>query len=323
MEMFDQKLIEKRIGTTVIRSSNLDQLKPVEAYLEDSMSSNDVKIAYDVMASEPPYFKGLSYTEWARSFLIAPMNEELKLNQMIDAFYDDTPITYDYVGYLKSAIEEDNASKYSSMEDDTVSELRPNLVILPGSNRLKGSTCLNKLKFIKDTCGENLWIKPHPLTRYALVGELQDMFGKNCVLDRNTNVYRFLKGAETVYTTHLSETAAYAVALDKKIEPVDVYNMIPRASFFHINKFLFHVDSPKDWINKVMNSPKSGIITPDLDPNWKEKVDKYLEYILNVREKYKNKYIHIPKKKKETSNTSKEVQSLIDDQSLDNTIVDE
>jgi len=52
--------------------------------------------------------------------------------------------------------------------------------------------------------------------------------------------------------------------------------------------------------NNCGSSPKSGIICPRIDKNWKEKVDKYFEYITAKRDKYKNWFIDSrkPKNKK-------------------------
>jgi len=45
----------------------------------------------------------------------------------------------------------------------------------------------------------------------------------------------------------------------------------------------------RNYINKVFSSPKSGVICPRIDKNWKQKVDKYFEYITTKRDKYNKK----------------------------------
>ena len=49
-----------------------------------------------------------------------------------------------------------------------------------------------------------------------------------------------------------------------------------------------------DWSSDVCSSDlsfKSGIVNPELDANWKDRIDQYLEYIMTIREEYKNKYV--------------------------------
>jgi hypothetical protein len=296
MEMFNLDTLSQRIGPNLERSGNIDYLREVEIYFNEVIKSYDIEFAYDIGAGEVPYFKTLMYTEWARSFIMSPLNVEVKLRQIADATADVNLTNYDYVGYIKSSLIAENANKYANRVVNTTNEIRPNLVVLPGDNKLKSTVCLNKLRQIKADHGNDVWFKPHPITSYKLVGELKDIFGNDCVLDRDEDVYRYLIGADRVYTSHSSETAVYAISLDKIIEPIDVYHLVHRGSFYFINKSLFTVESPKEWLNHVMNSSKSGIINPVLDPNWKQKIDDYLIYIMGVRETFKGKYLALPKK---------------------------
>ena len=64
-------------------------------------------------------------------------------------------------------------------------------------------------------------------------------------------------------------------------------------------RFLYHhQNNINNYVNKTFSSYKSGIINPEVDDNWKEKVDKYIEYISDKRDKYKDWYIADVKRKK-------------------------
>ena len=105
-------------------------------------------------------------------------------------------------------------------------------------------------------------------------------------------MYYYLQKAKGVYTTHISESCVYGVVLGKNTEPIDVWNNIQRGSFYCINNhLLYHQDNAKSYINKTFSNYKSGIINPELDPNWQEKVDKYIDYICKKRDKYKNWFL--------------------------------
>ena len=289
--MFNKKATKDRIGG-VQKSATLDHLKEVEKYFEKAVKKYRIEVSYDVIANELPYFKTLNYTEWAHCFMMHPLQQELRMKQMVDAYNDDAEQRVDYVTYFADRIMKGQSNKYAHIKSDIGNvKGREVLVVLVGSNKLKERICLNKLRWVKDTFEDDVYIKPHPLTTYQLVGELKDLFGNDTVLDRDADMYAYLLQADTIFTSHMSESAVYSVSLGKTIEPIDVYNKVEQGSFYHINKFLFDSEDPRAWLNRALNSHKSGIINPLIDDQWRQKIDLYLEYIMTLRDKYKNKYV--------------------------------
>lgn len=291
MDMFDKASINERVGSTIKKSTTLDHLRPVEKYFLSILSKYKIKSSYDVIANEIPYFATMNYTEWAHSFIMHPLQQNARVKQMSDAYSSSNHVKYDYIGYFKDRLLSGQTNKYTHIKPDLVTPTKPNLVILVGSNKLKERICLNKLKWIKKLHGDDVYFKPHPLTTHQLIGELKDLFGANTLLDRDADMYRFLIEADTIYTSHMSESAMYATALGKTIEPIDVFNKVEQGSFYHINKYLFTEENPQEWANQTFNSAKSGIINPELDENWQQKIREYLDYISEERDKFKNKYI--------------------------------
>jgi hypothetical protein len=306
MEMFNKKVLKERIGD-LKKSNNLKALEPVERYLISKAKDLGIKVSYDVMAEEMPYFDTIGYTEYGTNFMLNPLNLSMRMGSIRDAEYVTSEYKIlDYASYLADNIKNKLANKYKERSDDFEGYRDVSaLVVLPGSNKLKGNVCLNKLKKIKELYGNDIYFKPHPITTHAMIGELKDLFGEDTILPREIDLYHFLAKVDKVYTTHISESALYAVALGKEIEPIDVYNDIRMGSFFSMNEGLFNNQvEGKQWINKVMSNPKSGIINPTLDVNWKSKVDIYLEYIMTKRNLYKDWYIdgRVPKDKQKNKN---------------------
>lgn len=293
MKMNNEREKNNRIGPDLNKNDNLDFTKELEAYILAQMKNYPTSIDYDVIADELPYFKTFNYTEYAHTVTMHPLQLELRVLQMEEAYDDDAPEDVDYVSFFRDRIVNNDPNKYKDRKSVDQYEPREAIVVLPGSNKLKECVCLNKMKYIRDIHGKNVWFKPHPMTQHKLVGEIMDLMGEERVLPRGVNLYQLLKSDKTkmVYSSMLSESAMYAVALDKQLEPIDVYNKMPRASFYHINKYLFFKKDPKRWINRTFNSAKSGIFCPLADENWRKKVDDYLEYAHNVRNRYKNKFI--------------------------------
>ena len=299
MEMFNENVAKQRIGP-LKKSKALDPLRDVERYFLRQVKKYNIETSYDVLAQEIPYFRTFAYTEYATCFMVHPLNLDLRLNQIVDAYNDDTSEVLDFALYFESNIKNNLSNKYQDRKTDfdRYKEV-DNLVVLPGSNKLKSNTCLNKLLHIKRTHGDNVYFKPHPITTHTFIGEIKDQFGEDLILPRDIDMYHFMQKADKVYTTHISESAMYAACLGKEIEPIDVYNNVERGSFYHVNKFLFeHREDPKPWINKTLSSYKSGIFCPQIEDNWKEKMDKYLEYMTAKRETYKDWFIEVRKPKK-------------------------
>ena len=300
MEMFNKKELDKRIGP-LKKSKNLDELEQIEGYVIRKCSELGIETSYDVMAEEMPYFKTMGYTEFATNFYLQPLNAKIRNEQMLDAWHDSDSKTVDYSSYLINNIQKKFANKYEGRKDNIDKwPAKDYLVILPGSNKVKSNICLNRMKYISKQHGNNVYFKPHPITTHQVIGELKDFFREENILPRDVDMYYYLQKAKQVYTTHISESAVYAAVLGKKIEPIDVWQGIQLGSFACINNHLFmNQKNIKEYINKTFSSYKSGIINPVIDKNWKEKVDKYFDYICKKRDVYKNWFIDNRKPKRQ------------------------
>ena len=297
--MFNKKELQGRIGP-LKKSKSLYDLEQVEGYVIRRASELGLETSYDVMAEEMPYFKTLAYTEYAGCFYLQPLNFKLRNEQMQEAWHDSDSEIVDYHSWFVDKVVNNNNNKYTDREDVSNKYPAKNaIVVLPGSNKVRENVCLNKLKWIKQKYGDNVYFKPHPITTHQIIGELKDFFGEDCILPRDADMYYFLQKANEVYTTHISESCLYAVALGKPTQPIDVWNNIQRGSFYCINNYLmYHQVSGKDYINKTFSSYKSGIINPAVDKDWRKKVDAYLDWIYLRRECYKNWFLADEPKKK-------------------------
>mgnify|MGYP000202601471 CR=1 FL=1 len=304
MEMFEPGTLEERIGYLKKASNLKETLEEVEAYAINKLKDAGLEHSYDVIAHEVPDFITMGYTEYATNFVFQPLSLSAREAMMVDALHDDCETT-DYTSLLRDNIKNNKANKYQDRNDpDGKYVPKKILVVLPGSNKLKQKVCLNKLKEVNKIHKGDVLFKPHPITTHAVIGELKDLFGEDAVLPRDTDIYYYLQKAEKVYTTHMSESAIYAVALGKTIEPIDVFNDVHMSSFYNINRILFaHQDKGGEIINKMLSSYKSGCINPNIDKDWRNKVDKYIEYILDYKSKHKGWYII-----KDKENVKKEIQ---------------
>lgn len=295
LKMNDDAENRRKLGF-MVKSPNLNT-REFEEYIHQMCQERGYgfNLDYDVIASELPYFKTLQYTEYAGGITLHPLQLEFRHQQMIEAYYSKTTkFEIDYVQHFRKRVLENKSNKYLNI-NTTAKEARQALIVLPGSNKIAERVSYEKLRYIRQLHGDNIWVKPHPLTTFKVIGEIMDMFGEANVLHRQDDLYSILKDSKIVYTSMLSESAVYSAALKIYIEPIDVYQRTPVGSFYHINKFLFQEENPRHWINKTFNDFRSGMIFPEIDKNWKEKLDKYLEYISKKRDQFKNVYFNPPK----------------------------
>jgi len=295
MKMFNKEDQKGRIGNLVKRKT-LHRLEPVETYFLNKIKKLNMEQDYDVVANELPWFRTYSYTEFAHVFIMYPLSPIVREIQMRDAYDDTSTLDIDYVEYFKNIVLKSNANKYMGKSNLPKIEPKKHLIVPVGGNKFKETVCINKVKYIINKYGkDNVYLKPHPLTEHKLVGELKDLLGEDVVLDRNVDLYKLMVDCKTVHSSHRSESIVYASSLGKEIGCIDVYNKAHEGSFFHIANGIYEagdsIEERQKWIQRTFNSFKSGVIHPDLDPNWKTRIDNYLKYTMQVREKYKNKYV--------------------------------
>ena len=299
MEMFHPDVLNDRLRD-LKKSEAIEHLEHVEKYALEQITKLGIEHSYDVIANEPPYFKTMGYTEFARNFMFQPLSLAFRDKMIDDAFYESSDKQLDFAEFLRNNIKEKTVNKYQDRKSDFENfPARDYIVVLPGSNKIKEHVCLNKLKHIAKKHKGNVWFKPHPVCNFATIGELQDIFKENILLPRDIDLYHYLYKAKKVYTTHLSESAIYGVALGIPIEPIDVHHIIHKSSFYSLNRILFDNQNLGDEvINRILSNYKSGIINPIIDKNWKKTLNKFLDYSQKYRNNHKEWYIIKEKQEK-------------------------
>lgn len=286
-EMFDERLRDERIGH-LRKTKFIEELRECEEYFLELVSKRDIKTAYDVVANESINFQTIGYTEWGGNFLMYPLQYELRRDCIVECLMSPEPVS-DWVGYYKQVLEDKNANKYIKRGKPT-QKAKEAIVVLVGTNKLKGSVDIDKLNWMVKRHEGNIWFKPHPLTTFEYIGFLKDRVGFDHVLERDEDLFYYVQNSDKVYTTHFSESLIYASILGKETEPVDLYETQQRGGFSHISNFLFKNQFNENYeeiINRVFSCSRSGIINPRVEPHWKEKMEMYVDYILAVRENYK------------------------------------
>lgn len=285
--MFDPKHIQKHIGTDLVYNDNLNLLIPVEIYFKELCTNEGIECSHDCTAYENPYFKTLNYSSFCGMFIMHPLQFELSWFQTYDA-KNDNKKSIGHLDWIKDKITRKNISKYTNKKEESINldliKQAKSLIVLPGGNKFEFQINKNKLARLCRNYGKNLLIKPHPISEDKFIDTLK-MYGiKSILVNKNVDLYLLMNSVDKVYTTHISETALTAQVLGKKIEPIDKADKRLFGSFSHINHFLFTEEYPLSVIDSIFASPKSGIIQPEIDKDWKNKMEQYFEYILKKRD---------------------------------------
>ena len=292
--IFDKEERDKHIVPEIEIKDNIEYLEEVEHFVRASVELNGLfKISYDCTANENTYFNTLNYALYAGMMILHPLCFSTQVFQMYDALADDVEVK-DYVGWLLSQ----ERNKYLKQNGEELQKRKIEgaraVVVLPGANKFFEFVDPGKLMRLASVFGKGLVLKPHPNDSVEVINWLkqQGLHKKVTVAGPLDDVYYLIDQVDTVFTTHISETCLIAMAKGKTVEPIDPFNNRLCGSFSHINNILWTSEDPINTINKVFSSPKSGVINPCVDDDWKDKVNKYMNYIAANRDRQFGFYDH-------------------------------
>lgn len=282
--MFDEEEHKLRLGDSTFFTHRLEKLKPVEQFFLEELKKYPSVASYDCSAQQPFQFWTVNYTSYAGFFMMHPLQDEIKHIQMRDALSHEANDGIDYVKHFSDRVLNNVANKYTHIGSDVGCRDYTKLAVLPGSNLFKAHVSVPKLRWVVEEHGKLAAIKPHPLTQPLNLEELKDMLLPSAsILAPTEDMYSIMPYVDTVYASHNSESVLHAVCLDKKIEPLSNYNNRLTCGFSHINEILFSSMEPTSDVFKIFSSYKSGLVNPELQSDWKERIVAYLEYIHKLR----------------------------------------
>ena len=294
-DMFSDSENEIRFGpyTKNVNFDKYEHLSEVEDFFLEGMQKYPTTPCYDLSAVEHPYFDNLNYTNFSDFFMMHPLQHELSHMQTEEALiYGSNDFTVDFYNIYAQRLMNENLNKYKTSKRDNKPITA--VVVLPGSNQFE-NVCRKKLQHIYFEHGTLAVFKPHPLTAFedtTNIGYLKEAIHNHAVIaDKEEDVYAYIKDADIVYTTHMSETALHAICLGKEIRPIDAFSEKRYLSFSHVNKHLFETDNPEYVVNKLLNDYRSGLVNPKYQPDWKDRIVSYLAYIHNKRNSYRYRYL--------------------------------
>ena len=267
----------------------------VEKYLQTKskkqLQKAGIELAYDVTAVEPLFFETINYTTYAGMLVMHPLNFELSMRQMYEAHSDGVGKEHKHIDHIKKQISEGNFSKYSFSQQKEA-KAKTALVVLAGANKLKKHCCVGKIEAVLNKFGRNnVLFKKHPVSHDDIYSELSEYLGGIHFADAHSNLFDLMCNSEYILSSFISESALVAKILGKTVDHMDLWQNRETTSFGHINYFLFSMTNELNWLDQAFASYKSGVINPLVDADWRQKIDAYVDFMIEVRKNYKAGYL--------------------------------
>jgi hypothetical protein len=290
---FDGTHETKMYGDNIRVRSRIQNLHKVEKYFIEQCEKLNIEFSYDCQASERVNWSTLNYTNYCGMMFISPLCHETSLVQLYDAALDNMN-DIGHINFIKNNIKNNIANKYLLNTDRDDKEFKKYdgkradyVCVLPGHNKFHHVNG-RKIKTIANHFRSNLIFKLHPITTDEILrdsGFHSIVERYNCqVAGQDIHLYDLIEKSKGIYSTYASETALTALICGKTVEPIDNYDNINNNGFSPISHFCYNYKDAVEKLSKIFASHKSGIIHPDIDKDWKDKVNNYLKYILEKRE---------------------------------------
>lgn len=289
--MFSQEETSVRLGEALSFTSQLDILKPVEAFFLEVLKDYPSVGSYDCNAFQPFQFWTINYTSFAGFFMMSPLQHEIKHMQIQDALVSGGLDKLDYTGFLSDRVLKGSANKYGHINGTKRNTSYKALAVLSGSNIFKKTISVSKLRWVVEEHGKLAAIKPHPLTNEEDLSQLKEILLPCAnILNTDDDIYSIMPEVEVVYAPHSSESVVYAVSLGKRVSPLTNFKERTFCSYAHVNEPLINSLEPKKLVNKLFSNYQSGLVHPEVHENWQDRVVQYVEYIHNIRSLMKHAY---------------------------------
>lgn len=227
----------------------------------NEMTDEGIKLRYDIDINGGP-LDTFAYTEFLQSVCglkvgFANKFEEIKRISVCMNNHENSKYNQQYLDFIIERIK----AKYISYRH--LSEKKFDCIIfLPGSNLLKESTDLSKIKTL--IMNNNAYIKPHPLTNVDDLKFLKNEF-KNRVLSQKVDAIDLLHHTKSVGITGTSELFVYSVLLNKIIHDITDNNHNQHKGgyqFLFQNVIKLHPLKRKNAILNMISHKNSGIFLP-------------------------------------------------------------
>ena len=290
MNMFNEEEVKKHIVPEIKMRDNLKALQPLEEYFIKRCGELGIEYSYDCTANERTYFKTLNYTNYAGMFIMHPLCFSSSVFQMYDAKADHA----EGVGHLEW-LKNQRRNKYTQADGSEFKKYEgpapAALVVCLGDNAFKKYTDPNKLRSIYERYNGNVLFKLHPNDGGKVKADIVGLLPDAKFVDPLVDLYSILPKAGDVFASHCSEVILFTYIYGNYLEPTDHFDIRLTGSFSHINNILLTHRCPMEGIESIFASPKSGIVHPDVDKDWKKKIDDYLDYIMEQRELERDFYV--------------------------------
>lgn len=279
-KMTDSKVQQDKLGNFAKRSTRNKWAESIE---EDVRSAAPFPISYDVNYTQGTGFTEYTYTEICGGMWVA--TQSLELNTRLMDFASKEKAKVNYLDDFKSLL----SDKYILNSSIDISELK-RVCFLPGHNLLDVAS----IEIISKLAHENddIYFKPHPITNDEAISLVARRVGWNKIIHKDISGFHLLANCDEVYTSSASEMCITGTLLNKKVYNVSNFFNEGAGTYYPISRILFRaheregLEGAREKLNNIIACEWTGLIFP-FHSNLKERIEKYYDKSLELRELYK------------------------------------
>lgn len=276
---------QKRIGNC-IPTYDKNELIEIEKYIQEKSSQYCLICKYnvgeqiggvppkgDITPIVNPKIHAIKYHDMLGGILISTRNSELNCRN-VDNIVSTGKINQEFISEVISRL----SDKYALQDSQ---EKFTKVIFLPGSN-IRHIVDNEKIDEILFDWPEAR-VKPHPIQTDQGLYDLKKKFGSR-LIGPDIAGFQILKSSSVVWSTSNSEIGLMAALLKVPFADITVWKFYYELLFSPLyRQFKYkRVEHNFDVIAKFLSSEKSGFIATWM-PDWKERIDSYFNYIINIR----------------------------------------
>lgn len=280
--ILDEEQHKRQTGGVVLKNTSLKTVIPAEEYL---LKAAPLPISYDVNRPQNWYFNEYTYTEFMGGLITAPMNDEMACRHIISSMKDQSNLDVESIIY-------DRLKKFNTLDKYTLQTKAPKVwkrvVILPGTNLLATHISKEIISKIMWQYGDDIVLKPHPLTHEQDVNQMKRDFGIHRVLSADVSGWSVVENADVVYATSSTEMCMYACLFGKEVKSIGSVFFERTGSYYPIFRNIADIPAKTARRNllKILKSNSSGVVFGE-DPDYITKIDNFFSKTLKLRQKFK------------------------------------
>lgn len=256
------------------RSERNGWIKEVEPLVREACP---LPISYDVDSTQPAGFSEYSYTEFLGGLYLNTQSVEINTRLIKEA--SQVPHRTNHLSDISNMGDKYNLGTHS------VHEWPKEVAFMVGHNMfdLVSPEVMARHAFEN----KDFYVKLHPLTNDEYARRVAQFVGWDRIIPGHLSGVELLTHCDVAHVSTATELASLAVCLGKDVRNISSFFHESSGIYYPINTLLFKSEDTQTTLANIVDCQFSGIIFPWMEDK-EERIAKYFEKSLELREQYRN-----------------------------------